>query len=205
MNINPGPVDPSILTDQENHRSEAVWNGTERKPRYIDHRGQYHWDIENEDVLVRVKLWACERIPAIRPDFDDPLFEFEFGHDYTLGARWGATLSYTRRLRTSNVRIYRKEFDRLDDTGGIQEQLDEDLNELWRHYDRVRNVVHIEEDDDTANHDEPPPEPSSRRRKRSISMPSRQAKFRAAAESAESSEEMEQSADSPSTSDESST
>ncbi|KAJ0967661.1 hypothetical protein J5N97_024578 [Dioscorea zingiberensis] len=112
------PVDS--IQAQANHRYEAVWNGMERKPRYIDHRG-YSWEFDNEDVLARVKvagfhlLWAWERIPAIRPDSEGPLLELAFGEDYTLGARWGSTLSYTRRLHTSNVRIYHKEFDRLEE------------------------------------------------------------------------------------------
>ncbi|KAJ0960762.1 hypothetical protein J5N97_001362 [Dioscorea zingiberensis] len=103
-------------------------------------------------------------------------------------------MAHVERLRRKHVNIQ-----------GIPDQLGEDLNELWRHYDRVRNVIHIEEDNDTATHDVPPPEPSSHRRKRSVSMPSRQAEFRAAAESAKSSADMEESADSPSTSDESRT
>ncbi|KAJ0988087.1 hypothetical protein J5N97_006443 [Dioscorea zingiberensis] len=65
----PGPVEPYVLTDQRNHRSEAVWTG---------------------------ELWIWERFPSFRPDVDDPFPEFDFGDTMSYGAR--STGPLTRRI-----------------------------------------------------------------------------------------------------------
>ncbi|XVE78335.1 hypothetical protein DITRI_Ditri13aG0136500 [Diplodiscus trichospermus] len=72
---NPGPIDPSVLYDQENHVSSAVWDGEERGAlRCHEHTTKLgEWILSPEQIVLVEKagFGYFRKMPAIR--LDNPL------------------------------------------------------------------------------------------------------------------------------------
>ncbi|EOX93433.1 Serine/threonine protein phosphatase 7 long form [Theobroma cacao] len=72
---NPGPIDPSILYDQENHVSSAVWDGQERGAlRCHEHTsklGEWRLTPKQIELVEKAGFGYLRKIPAI--SLDNPL------------------------------------------------------------------------------------------------------------------------------------
>ncbi|XP_021300818.1 protein MAIN-LIKE 2 isoform X1 [Herrania umbratica] len=72
---NPGPIDPSVLYDQENHVSSAVWDGQERGAlRCHEHTsklGEWRLSPKQIELVEKAGFGYLRKIPAI--SLDNPL------------------------------------------------------------------------------------------------------------------------------------
>ncbi|KAE8695263.1 thymidine kinase-like [Hibiscus syriacus] len=72
---NPGPIDPSVLYDQEKHVSSAVWDGQERGAlRCHEHTsklGEWRLTLKQIELVEKAGFGYLRKIPAI--SLDNPL------------------------------------------------------------------------------------------------------------------------------------